>query len=115
MVKLGARPLGANLAPEFLAVDINTRRCGDPELHGVPVNRDHGERQLTVRHQNPFAQLATEDEHGMFLLGLDVFAFCFRCRLTASFAHCTQSRFRAEGHSHAFFLASPVRLIATAP
>ena len=23
----------------------------------------------------------------MFLLGLDVFAFCFRCRLTASFAH----------------------------
>jgi hypothetical protein len=30
-----------------------------------------------VRHQNPFAQLAIEDKHEMFLLGLDVVAFCF--------------------------------------
>jgi hypothetical protein len=83
---LGRSVRSADLAPEFLTVDADIRRRGNTELYRIRVNRDHGDRQLSVRHQNPFAKLTTEDEHGKFLLGLALIAYCVVCCVTASLA-----------------------------
>jgi hypothetical protein len=66
--------VNADLAPEFFSVDTDLARRGDPEFYAVPIDRNHGDRQLTMRHQNPFTKPAAEDEHEVFLLGLALFA-----------------------------------------
>src|SRR5438552_4609279 len=53
----------AELLPDFFPVHGNVVRGGDAQPYGFAFHRDDGDRQLTVRHHDSFADLATEDEH----------------------------------------------------
>ena len=53
----------AQLLPDFFPVHSHVLRGGDAQPYGLAFHRDDGDRQLTVRHQDSFTDLATEDEH----------------------------------------------------
>ena len=38
--------LNADLAPELFSVDTDLARRRDPEFYAVPIDRNHGDRQL---------------------------------------------------------------------
>src|SRR5262245_12182014 len=53
----------AFLPPDFFAIDGPLGRRHDAQPNGISLDRDHGDLQSAVGHQNSFAKLATEDEH----------------------------------------------------
>jgi hypothetical protein len=61
--------LCTHFLPELFAVDADVTGRTNAKFNRVSVDSDNGDGQITVRHENPFTELATEDEHGLFLHG----------------------------------------------
>jgi hypothetical protein len=49
--------------PDFFPVHFHLGWSGDAQPNCLAFDREHCDRQFTVRHQDSFADFATEDEH----------------------------------------------------